>query len=270
MLRQVRLATGWDMRLDLALICGVAFVLGGCSHSGAVGAGVHQSAPQALVCEARSPGVLVIWGEINPDAVVCAEVIRTVRPDRVELDSPGGEARTAMALGDALAAHPPHIIVTGQCNSSCANYLLPVASRITLERDARIALHGSIDAGFVARSRTRRGFHQETARLQDDFARRHGIAPGWLLVRTRADYRSGSMGRHVSGAPDPLGRDQPGAALVLVEERFMRSCLTGIRIDPFPATLVERARQDASIRNQLRDQGVLASGDMQCVHDAPS
>lgn len=61
---------------------------------------------------------------------------------QVKVNSFGGEAEAAMEIAGALAQRRLRLVVSGFCMSSCANYLLPAASSVSLD-DAVIGLHGS-------------------------------------------------------------------------------------------------------------------------------
>lgn len=57
--------------------------------------------------------------------------------------SPGGDARSAMLLGDAIRQFRVSMIVTQYCHSACSAYLMPSATSVRIENQASIALHGT-------------------------------------------------------------------------------------------------------------------------------
>lgn len=65
--------------------------------------------------------------------------------DTVLLKSRGGSFDSAMKIGELIAPLGAHMIVKDYCNSSCANFFLPLASSIRVEAKAEVLLHGSID-----------------------------------------------------------------------------------------------------------------------------
>lgn len=170
--------------------------------------------------------------------------------------------------------------VEGECNSSCANYFLPLASRIALAPDAIVLLHGSIDPWTIDRWRSRRSDfiaqrarhgHDEAAATetfdellataqglkarQDEFARRNNVPPGWLL------YREPCSGR----VPGLANQPAPGRA-VLVEEPMIRSCLTEAEIVPFQQSL-NRAWLRSPRRLGLLWRRIVPSGEARCLAD---
>lgn len=184
----------------------------------------------------------------------------------MRVDSVGGNVEAALDAAEVLARWRPHIIVTGQCSSSCANYWLPLAGRITLEPRAAVILHGSIDQGFVDQAPPdRRAALQATAERQAAFAEIHGVPPGWLMTRTRGDYEAGRGSAHLIGAPTGNGPLAGRIKYLLVEETLMRSCLSGPQIDPFEDTAPQRARTRLLNRVVIAWQGVALSGSRECV-----
>ncbi|WP_339915107.1 hypothetical protein [uncultured Brevundimonas sp.] len=177
----------------------------------------------------------------------------------VRVRSPGGNVVTAMKIAERLHAMNAEFVVDGYCESSCANYFLPVARRIVVEPGARIVLHGSSDEHLLAKSGQIEPFQQQRA-----FAERFHVPLGWLLYRTEAEFQAGSNGRHVSGAVDtPPGDDR--VVYIVVEERFLRSCYPHLDIEFRSETYTDRMRRDAPFRNRLARDGFYPSGSLECV-----
>ena len=222
------------------------------------------SARAAGDCWLQDERTLRLVGATDDAMRTCVEAAATADVDRLVVTSAGGDALTAMEIGDLLVRPALHVVVDHECNSSCANYFLPLASRITLRPGSMVLLHGGMDPGFV-----KQGVAQEpllTANLemrvahQDDFAERHGVPLGWLLYRE--DYADRAFGAHLEGE---AAWSAPSARMVLVEEALLRSCLSQARIDPLEDTLAQRAGRDALLRNRLVRMGVAASGSLRCV-----
>jgi hypothetical protein len=188
---------------------------------------------------------------------------RSVR--RVVVESEGGPVRFAIPVARLMAPLRVELVVRGRCNSSCANYLLPVARRVTLEPGAMILLHGGMDEHMLAKGAARDDYD-----LEQSFAAQHRVPLGWLLFRTAEEYAQGSLGRYVSGGPsaDPEaleGREAPPSMkALLVEEDFLRSCLKEVELTPFRDTLAQRAGRQVKLRERLARQGVYLSGSMAC------
>ncbi|MFC5345492.1 hypothetical protein ACETK8_07035 [Brevundimonas staleyi] len=205
-------------------------------------------------CEQRSPEVFAISGEIDAELAQCVRDNFADTTRELALDTEGGSVEAALDIVEVIQGHDLTMRVEGECNSSCANYFLPLAERIVVEPNAMILLHGSVDPWTIHRWRERkaefmamqtgRGRTVEEAETsfqqlltdaealivrQAAFADRHGVRPGWLLYR-------------VPGSRQVVGlSDQPTRAVaILVEERMMRSCLPGVEIAPYQKTLERR------------------------------
>lgn len=214
----------------------------------------------AATCEQRSATVFVIKGEIDQALADCVAAALQPTTTEVMIDSQGGAAGAAMDIADRLAGLPDLTLnITGECNSSCANYLLPVARRLKVAPDALIALHGGVDPAQVAKApEADAAALQATAEKQRDFARRHKIPPGWLLYRTaEAPTRvDGLDGRYRW----PLA---PDTRLFLVEAPLLTSCLPWLDIGDYQAHL-EAAWLTPKGAARLKRQRVIPTGSVVC------
>lgn len=98
-----------------------------------------------------SPGILRFEGAWNVDHKDSAKQLKELLekyPEPVTLiritDSPGGETTEAIRNAELLLPFHPRIVVEGSCMSSCANYLLPIASEIDVRANAVIGYHGHV------------------------------------------------------------------------------------------------------------------------------
>ena len=205
-------------------------------------------------CEQRSPEVFSISGEIDAELATCVRETFADTTRVLALDTEGGSVEAALDIVDILEDRGLTMRVEGECNSSCANYFLPLARRIEVEPDAVVLLHGSVDPWTIHRWHTRKAefialetdhgrtveeaeasFDEMIAKAealverQSAFASRHGVQPGWLLYR-------------VPGSADVAGLSNRPTQVVaiLVEEQMMRSCLPGVDIAPFQKALERR------------------------------
>lgn len=251
-------------------------LLGGCASSSAFTSGPDRPKDE-LRCEQRSDQVFAISGKIDDETAACVRAAFKPTTRELILNSEGGSVGAALDIAESLEGRRLEMVVEGQCNSSCANYLLPLAGRITLRPGAVVLLHGSIDPWTVEKfKRDRSEFLKLQAKLgrsedraaeafaelladtealrvrQAEFARRNAIPPGWLL------YREAGSGR-VRGLADLPGR---GRAF-LVEEPMLRSCLSAT-VTPYQEDL-RRSVLNFPRRLRLSWAGVTPSGRARCT-----
>lgn len=237
---------GFVRTLSMAALAGAALLaLTGCAHPGP---GTGQAA-DAAACRQETPDVFALEGEITAALATC--VAATFQPSTREviLNSMGGDVASALDIAAHFEGRRLTMRVRNACNSSCANYFLPLARRIVVEPGGLIILHGSVDPWTVERAilsaqdgpdpggpsmRDGAGFERlrALAARQADFAARNSIPPGWLLYR-----EAGSDGRDIAGLSDDL---RPRGRHLLVEEALLRSCLTGADIQPYQDDLQRR------------------------------
>jgi hypothetical protein len=230
----------------------VAFaLLTGCATSAPFTTTSKAPEDRTGACEQRTSEVFAITGAID------AELARCVRESFAEstrilvLNSEGGSVEAALDIATVLQGRNLTMRVERECNSSCANYFLPLAKRIEIGPEAMVLLHGSIDPWTIDRMRAnkpafmaiqaRNGRTTEQAEAefaglisksealatrQAEFARAHAVAPGWMLFRM-----SGS-----DGIPG-LVNHPTAVRAILVEEPMLRSCLPNVEIAPYQATL---------------------------------
>lgn len=179
------------------------------------------------------------------------------RTNELIVNSAGGSIEMAMDIADHIARPGLTIRVHEKCYSSCANYLLPLATNLVVDPGATIVIHGGIDPQFIqsqhiekrmqrveemmkvkphlTRAQVEAEFDQSVidfrhlAERQKLFAKNHNVGLGWFLYRETGDK---DFGRHLEGAagskPHPFGW-----RLMLVEEPLARSCLPNVRIFSF-------------------------------------
>lgn len=240
------------MKLALNLLAAslTAVVLIGCASTRSFATN-EADAPQAEGCEQRTPEVFALTGKIDPRLADCVRRNFAETTRELVLDSEGGSVEAALDIAEMIEGRRLVMRVEGKCNSSCANYFLPLAGRIVVEAKGMVLLHGGIDPWTIDRWQARKAeFIMEALRngvtvaeaetafakflanaevlvaRQADFAERNRVSPGWLLHRTPGSDDVHGLAHHPTR----------GFA-VLVEERMMRSCLSNVQIEPYQHAL---------------------------------
>lgn len=146
------LQSGLTLKLIVAFIC-TSFLLGDVSSADIVYTESARSSDAELVkaCTNADGPITVVPNGICFDGVISeATKIVLLRhiyeyPEyTVVVNSPGGEVPAALEIGLAFFELETRLIIYGNCNSSCANYLLPAAFRLVVWDNARVILHGSL------------------------------------------------------------------------------------------------------------------------------
>ncbi len=234
------------------------FLLPSCATLGSIPTACNYDGPSAT---------LSISGPIDDDFGACI----TRHAQLVEMlvvNTGGGDVITALDNVAALEAGGGYdLVVDGLCGSSCANYLLPAARSVVVREDGVVMIHGSIDAGLVERD-----FPDDTEKMstfqalidkQEAFRTAHGIAPGWWLRRTKADYEANRFGDHVTGKGRTWGGEAPKRVRGLAATpAFIASCLPGLDIR------FEQPEPSDSLRKHMDRNGWLDTSAMACVDPA--
>ncbi len=102
---------------------------------------IFPSAYKVLV----SNGVLVYDGPITGGAVL--EAIRVVREsgepiNTLKITSPGGDVAAGIEFGYFVKENNLNVEVSELCFSACANYVLPAAKKVVINRNSLIGWHG--------------------------------------------------------------------------------------------------------------------------------
>lgn len=179
----------------------------------------------------EGPGELHLRGFIAAEMKAC--VLRQNLSDlqRLVVTSTGGFVSAAIDIAEHMAPHRPHVIVRGLCLSSCANYLIPIASRLTVEPRSLIGLHGGV-AKLVSKMR-QKGRLPPAAMLADAererrFAAEFSLSPDWFLpdvfLKAYQKKITNPMGFNL------LFHDSQALA---VSPGFLNSCLRDVEIDSF-------------------------------------
>ena len=213
------------MRYGLGLVC-AALVLT------LLGVGSANAAQNEDLCRQATPESFVLSGPIDAAMTECVQSRFAPTTNELMLTSRGGSADQAMRIAERFEGRRLTMRVRGECNSSCANYFLPLAGRLIVEPGAVIVVHGGIDPSLISRTQASANGMvdgqvdnlEEIAGRQAAFMARNQVNPGWLLYR-----ESGSTAvERLDGAWADFDADTKAW---LVEETMAKSCL--------PNTVVE-------------------------------
>lgn len=200
---------------------------------------------------------LRIAGPTDDKLVHC--LMSAMNVEAVEITSQGGSVRHAIAAARRVKTMDSALVIVGYCESSCANYILPSASRVRVAAGARVVLHGSVDHWAVERGAT-----AELYALQRDFAAEMNIPPGWLLMRTSDD---GIKGRHGPFVVDYSHLRDGGGRYIIVEPSFLASCLSSLPVTWDEPSYSAQVRASENFNRGLQSQGFVLSGPMRCAAD---
>ena len=249
-------------RILVALAAAGITVSGCASSTSQSGLAARNSSADRPPCRQVTPTTFMILGTINEAMAACvAASFQTTTTDLI-LNSPGGRIDSALDIAAHFEGRRLRMRVENECNSSCANYFIPLASHITIASGAYIGLHGSIDRRLVGRVRDRQSAILPVLgaldEREDAFAARNGIPQGWLLQREAGSGRP----RGISG-----GASGPNHGLLFVEERLLRTCFPAIEFEPYQRDL-ERHWLRSYKWPILLIRGFAGSGSMECIAPA--
>jgi|688.fasta_scaffold324794_1 hypothetical protein len=97
-------------------------------------------------CSKKSEGVFCINGVISSQTVDKVENIKKL--SRVIINSEGGDADSAMIIGRKIFNDGATLEVQSKCISACANYLVPAARYLELNKNSFIVIHGAVARGI--------------------------------------------------------------------------------------------------------------------------
>lgn len=226
-----------------------------------------------LDCKLINETTLSLSGSIEKEDANCLDGLALASVETVIMNSEGGHVIAAMDIGDRLAPLNPHMIIKRDCNSSCANYWLPLARKITFKRKASIMLHGSMDEGVLKEHKGEIDENYDRTRgyieRQNAYAKVHKIHRGWLFYRT--DYALGlsAFEPYLSGSPylpePPKGKKvKVRIRYFIVTAPMLQSCLPNIEIEAFDESYAARRTEKQWVK-LLTKQDAVSTGTMACV-----
>ena len=156
-------------------------------------------------CKLENAITLELSGSTDAKMLACVQSKNLESVKIIKVNSYGGSVDDALQIGALLAPLKAEFIITKQCNSSCANYFLPIARKITLQKNAAIALHGSMDIGFGRKISQDAPDDKKAITVwdiverQQIYAAKYNIHRGWLLYRDSYEHGGNSQFNYVRG-----------------------------------------------------------------------
>lgn len=121
----------------------------------ASGAGASPEQLKAKVdvsrCEQPQPRRVVFSGD---SAVLgdCLEKLGVREIGELRITSPGGDAWASLQTARAWMGRVDLLVVDTLCGSSCANYFIPMAKRVSIVPASYVVLHGAINPALFEKS----------------------------------------------------------------------------------------------------------------------
>lgn len=205
---------------------------------------------ESSTCESRMVGGKIVVryiGSTDEPLLKCALQYASLETAKWIITSGGGVSDFAIPVAYLFAARNWEIVVIGHCTSSCANYLVPAAKSVSVEKYSVLLLHGSPhtyeevinpDAAntvcqevakwhpnetpqqIEVRCRDARDALRSTIAIHDDFAHAMQIGNAWFDF----DPRTGSLELFHNGAEN---------GYVMADRELYESCVAGPSDDAY-------------------------------------
>lgn len=245
--------------------------------------------PEIGTCEAVNAATVELSGPIDEAMYNCALPLLTPDIETVRVTTNGGDVEVGRAIGYKIGEHPRHLIVDKLCLSSCGNYFVPAAARVTLLPRSVIGLHGTpdphmlsnadmenhmaslVEEGNVASEGLTRILKRKSERRERqlreeaNFAAYFKVPKGWRLYREANDVDD-SWRQHFTTASDAgVTPDN----FMIVEEPMLASCLPHVETDGYQAELEATVFNNSKLWDGLKvTLGAYRSRNLTC-HAVP-
>lgn len=244
-----------------------------------------QPYPKTGGCEQIDRSTLRLSGPIDDAMRDCALAEITPDIETVIVTTNGGEVFAGRAIGYKIGEQPRHLIVDRVCLSSCGNYFVPAAARVTLRAGSVIGLHGSPDPHMLSNidmenhlaslvednNVTSEGLTRILKRKSDrrakqlaeeaKFAAHFNVPKGWRHYREAGDADDGWRRHFVEGSDVNVVPKN----FMIVEEPMMASCLPDVKIAEFQDTLEATVLDNAKFWTSLKEtMGAYRSLNLTC------
>lgn len=242
--------------------------------------------PETGLCEKSDASTLTLSGPIDDAMKACALSDLTADIDTVIVTSKGGEVFAGRAIGYKIGEQPRHLIVDKMCLSSCGNYFVPAAARVTLRQGSIIGLHGTPDPHMlsntdmenhmasmvkngdtasegVARILKRKSERREKQLAEEARFAAHFNAPkGWRMYREAGDTNDGWRRHFTAGSDKGVTPDN----FMIVEGPMLTSCLPSVETEGYQAELEDTVFKKAKFWAELEEKmGAYRSRKLTCI-----
>ena len=243
--------------------------------------------PEIGTCEQVDNTTLKFSGPIDDAMRDCALAELTQDIETVIVTTNGGEVFAGRAIGYKIGEYPRHLIIDKACLSSCGNYFVPAAARLTLLPGSVIGLHGSPDPHMlsnedmeshmaslleednVASEGLTRILKRKSDRRrkqlgeESKFAAHFSVPKGWRHYREAGDADDGWRRHFVDGSDMNVAPDK----FMIVEEPMLASCLPQVRMEDYQVTLKTTVFDSPKYWASLKEtMGAYRSHGLTCKH----
>jgi len=247
---------------------------------------IEDDYPDTGTCEQIDTVTLKLSGPIDDAMRDCA--LSRLTPDitTVTVTTNGGEVFAGRAIGYKIGEHRRHLIVDKTCLSSCGNYFVPAAARVTLLPRSVIGLHGTpdphmlsnedmenhiaslVEEGNVAKDGLKRILKRKAEtrakQLAEEakFAAHFNVPKGWRHYREAGDADDGWRKHFTAGSDADVTPDK----FMIVEGPMIASCLPHVEIEDYQAKLQKTVFDNAEFWVSLEDKmGAYRSLGLTCL-----
>ena len=262
----------------LALIAGLMFSSTAYSQD-VFGPQLGAIGKTSAECYYNDGGEFVLNGGFDTAARVCFAKTYKSGTDVIRINSGGGQNAIGLGLAHRLKGEDFHLIIEERCNSACAQYIIPLARELTLEKGAGIVIHGVLSEHFLSEGykdffvnqRLKDGqnrkeieteyknfkkFTERQIKAAEDFRGENNVKRGWYMQSgfwTVGDPKSPVDETDVEW----LNRKQ--TAGILIDRLFLESCLPDVVVNQFigPSDLESQKNEGYQARIKAANLTVL-------------
>jgi len=242
------------MRLFSTLFIGLAFLLPHSTFATDDPALKFATLGKAQAeCFYSEKGEFVLRGDFDIAAKTCFKKTYKQGTKIIRVNSNGGQNAIGIILANGLKGEHFHLIIEDRCNSACAQYIMPMADEITLERGAGVVIHGAMSEIYLHASYKPQFIAQIIAEghsidaaeyeyqeflqygrkqieVAEELRSENNVGRGWLMqARTWSDNAAG----YAITETDLDWLRNKDVAGILIDRTFIESCLPDVKINQF-------------------------------------